>query len=163
MTSDETTLHLLCGKIAAGKSTLAAQLSARPGAILVSEDHWLARLYPGQQETLADYLRNSARLRDAIAPHLVALLRAGVSIVLDFPANTSASRQWMRSLFETAGSAHQLHYLDLPDEACKARLHGRNAAGRHEFTVDDATFDLFTSHFAPPAPEEGFNVVVHRI
>ncbi|WP_246504100.1 ATP-binding protein [Plastoroseomonas arctica] len=32
-----TTLHLLCGKIASGKSMLAAQLAARPGTLLVSE------------------------------------------------------------------------------------------------------------------------------
>lgn len=163
MTSNDTTLHLLCGKIAAGKSTLATQLSARPKSILVSEDHWLARLYPGEQETLADYLRNSARLRDAIAPHLIAVLQAGVSVVLDFPANTPSSRLWMRSLFEAAGTAHRLHYLDVSDADCKARLRGRNAAGQHEFTVDDATFDLFTSHFVPPSPEEGFDVVVHRV
>lgn len=163
MTSNETTLHMLCGKIAAGKSTLAAQLSTQPGSVLVSEDHWLARLYPGEQETLADYLRNSARLRDAIAPHLIALLKTGVSVVLDFPANTRSSRLWMRNLFESAGTAHRLHYLDVSDADCKARLRGRNASGQHEFMVDDATFDLFTSHFVPPAPDEGFDVVVHRV
>ena len=156
------TLHLTCGKIAAGKSTLVARLGAEPNTITVSEDAWLVRLYPGEQNSLADYLRNSTRLRSAIAPHLVALLRAGLSVVLDFPANTLVSRAWMRTLFEEAGTAHRLHWLDVPDHVCKARLVGRNASGEHEFTVSDEVFDLFTSHFVPPTPEEGFDLVVHR-
>lgn len=44
MISDPPTLHMLCGKIASGKSTLAARLSATPGTVLVSEDAWRTAL-----------------------------------------------------------------------------------------------------------------------
>jgi len=47
------TLHLLCGKIAAGKSTLAKELVAEHAAILLSEDTWLAQLYPGEVRVAA--------------------------------------------------------------------------------------------------------------
>lgn len=156
------TLHLVYGKIAAGKSTLTARLGQEPGTLVVAEDHWLARLYPGEQTCLADYARNAARLRDAMGPHIVALLRLGISVVLDFPANTVASRAWMRTLFEAAGVAHRLHVLDVPDAVCKARLHRRNAEGTHAFTVTEADFDLFSRYCVPPAPEEGFTLVLHR-
>lgn len=162
MYSSEPTLHLVCGKIAAGKSTLVKELGRMPGTVVVREDQWLAHLYPGEQNSLADYVRNSTRLRSAIAGHLVDLLRSGLSIVLDFPANTPGSRAWMRTLFEGAGCAHRLHYLDVPDEVCKARLRRRNESGEHEFTVSDEEFDLFTAHFVPPAAEEAFEVVLHR-
>lgn len=33
------TLHLLCGKIASGKSTLANRLAAEHAAIVLGEDH----------------------------------------------------------------------------------------------------------------------------
>ncbi|MGJ4903917.1 AAA family ATPase [Bradyrhizobium sp. HKCCYLRH2060] len=160
MSSHPATLHLVCGKIAAGKSTLTAALGQLPGNVVIAEDDWLARLYPGEQSTLADYVRNSSRLRSVMGPHVVALLRAGVSVVLDFPANTPASRAWMRGLFEAAGVPHQLHHLDVPDEVCKARLRARNAEGRHAFTVTDEEFDLFTSYFVAPTADEGFNVIV---
>ena len=68
----------------------------------------------------------------------------------------------MRTLFVEAGCAHQLHYLDVADEVCKARLHRRNASAMHEFTVSDEDFDLFTSYFVPPSIDEAFNVLVHR-
>lgn len=162
MSVKHATLHLVCGKIAAGKSTLTACLGQEPATLVVAEDHWLAQLYPDTQTCLADYARNAARLRDAMGPHIVSLLRLGVSVVLDFPANTLASRAWMRTLFEEAGVAHQLHVLDVPDAVCKARLRRRNAEGTHAFTVTEADFELFSRYFVPPAPEEGFTLILHR-
>ncbi len=154
------TLHLLCGKIAAGKSTLAKSLAAAPATVLLSEDDWLARLYPGEIATLDDYRRCSKRLRGAVDGHVVALLRAGVSVVMDFPANTVEARGWLRCLFERAEAAHRLYWLDVADDICKVRLGQRNAAGGHAFAPSEADFDLFTRHFQPPAPEEGFQIEI---
>jgi predicted kinase len=155
-------LILISGKIAAGKSTLARALAKRPGTVLVAEDHWLTHLYPGEIATLDDYVRCSARLREAIGPHIVALLREGLSVVMDFPANTVAQRKWLRGLFEATGVAHELHYLDVSDEVCKSRLRERNLAGDHPFQTSEADFDLFTGYFVAPDPEEGFDITVHR-
>jgi predicted kinase len=155
------TLYLVCGKIAAGKSTLARHLAARPATLLISEDHWMSNLFSGDLKTIDDYGRFSARLRAAMGPHIVDILRQGLSIVLDFPANTVGNRSWMRSLIAQADAAHELHLLDIPDTICKRRLRERNARGEHPFVVNEAQYELFTSHFVPPQPNEGFNVVVH--
>ena len=153
---------MICGKVAAGKSTLAARLADAPATILIAEDHWTSRLFKDELKTVADYARYSRRLRDAMGPHIVTLLQAGLSVVLDFPANTPANRQWMRSLFEAAGTGHCLHFLDVSDTVCRQRLRQRNEAGEHEFTVSDTEFDEITSYFVPPAAAEGFKVMVYR-
>ena len=162
MPENKATLHLLVGKIAAGKSTLAADLGQAPGTIVVSEDQWLAALFAEELRSVDDYVRCSARLREGMAPHLISLLRADVSVVLDFPANTLAARAWMRGLIEQAGCAHKLHYLDLPEEICRSRLHARNAGGGHAFAATDEQFDRITSHFVAPSADEGFDIVVYR-
>jgi predicted kinase len=155
------TLYLFCGKIAAGKSTLARHLAARPATLLIGEDHWMSNLFSGDLRTIDDYRRFSARLRAAMGPHIVNILQQGLSIVLDFPANTVSNRNWMRSLITQANAAHELHLIDIPDAICKRRLRERNALGEHPFVVDEAQYDLFTSYFVPPEPSEGFNVFVH--
>jgi predicted kinase len=162
MLNHKPTLHMLCGKAAAGKSTLARRLAARPATLLISEDAWLARLYKDEQKTVSDYIRHARRLRAATTGLIEDVLRAGLSVVLDFPANTVATRRWMRSLFENAGAAHHLHYLDVADAVCKTRLYQRNAAGTHDFTVSDAEFDEITRMFVPPGEDEGFDVTVYR-
>lgn len=152
------TLHLLCGKIGAGKSTLARQLAGQAHTVLISEDTWLAALYPGEILGIPDYLNRAERLKTVIAGHVPALLRAGISVVLDFPCNTRAQRAWARGLFESAAAPHRLHFLDVPDEVCKTRLRARNAAGEHPFQATDEEFDRITRHFAAPAADEGFLV-----
>ena len=154
-------LHLLCGKIGAGKSTLGAKLAAETGGMVLSEDAWLATLYPGQITSLDDYRRESARLRAAIGPLMIEMLERGMTLILDFPANTVPSREWLRSLGDGAGITGTIHFLDLPDEVCRARMHARNAAGTHQYTPTDEEFDLFTSYFVPPGTDEGFTIVRH--
>ena len=156
------TLHLLAGTIASGKSTLADKLSESEDCILIREDEWLSRLFGDQMHTVADYVSCSAKLRAAIGPHVVTLLRAGLSVVLDFPANTPQFRAWMKGLFEEAGSAHILHVLETPKEICKARLARRNASGSHEFQVSEAQFDQISKHYHRPQADEGFDMVVHH-
>ncbi|MGO3130976.1 MAG: AAA family ATPase [Alcaligenes sp.] len=157
------TLYLICGKIAAGKSTFARQQSEQAQTVLISEDFWLANLYPGQIKSLEDYARCSARLRVAMATHIADLLRAGVSVVLDFPSNTLATRAWAQELIEQSAAAHELHYLDVPDHVCKARLHARNAGGEHPFETTEAQFDLFSLYFVAPQESEGFQIIHHLI
>ena len=65
-TTHRPTLYLVCGKIAAGKSTLASHLAARPATLLISEDHWTSNLFADDLQTIDDYARLSARLRAAM-------------------------------------------------------------------------------------------------
>ncbi|HZO56740.1 MAG TPA: ATP-binding protein [Bryobacteraceae bacterium] len=156
-----TTLYLLCGRIAAGKSTLARRLAARPATLLITMDDWMSILFPTENRTIEDFARLSTRLREAMGPHVVNILRQNLSVVLDFPANTVRWRSWMRSLIDEANVAHELHVLDVPDAICKERLRRRNAGGVHQYQVDDVTYDQFMSYFVVPTPDEGFNVIVH--
>ena len=155
-------LLFLCGKMAAGKSTLARELAVRENAMLFSQDEWLDALYPNAVVNVATYLEYSGRINNTLAPVVVGLLSRGVSVVLDFPGNTRNQRAWFRQIIERAGAAHELHVLDTPDAICKAQLKARSAhlpPGTKWTTEED--FDLIASHFVPPAADEGFTVIVH--
>ncbi|WP_247842673.1 ATP-binding protein [Pseudomonas sp. MWU12-3103b] len=156
------TLHLMCGKIASGKSTLAQLLAEEQRALVLSEDQWLVRLYPEQIKSVADYLRCARQIRGVLGPLVIDVLTAGVSVVLDFPANTVADRQWLRGLADTAKVPHCLHYLAVDDDTCRARLHARNALAEHEFAASDAEFDLISSYFQVPESGEELEIVMHR-
>ena len=155
------TLHMMCGKIASGKSTLASRLARTQGTILIAEDEWLNALFPNEMSSLSDYVRCSSSLRSIMGPHVVTLLNNGVSVVLDFAANTVPQRNWMHTLIDASSASHQLHVLDVSDEVCLRRLRERNATGEHPFAVTDEQFHQFTKYFEIPKPSEGFNIVKH--
>jgi predicted kinase len=97
---------------------------------------------------------------DEHGPHVVQLLSGGVSVVLDFPGNTRTQRQWFRELIESAHVAHELHFVDAPDDVCKRQLRDRSAAlpPGSPWTTD-AEFDAITAYFQAPHVDEGFNVI----
>ncbi|MCZ8014465.1 MAG: ATP-binding protein [Limnobacter sp.] len=153
------TLHFFCGKAGAGKTTLASSLARDQQAILISEDIWLMRLYGDHMKTFDDYIRVSRKLKEAVGPLIIDLLNSGQSVVLDFQANTKAGRGWFRSLFEQAGSAHVLHFLDTSDQVCLARIAKRNVErpeGSHHLTEED--FIHISSFFQAPDETESFNI-----
>ncbi|MBA1232650.1 ATP-binding protein [Pseudomonas viridiflava] len=152
-------LHLLCGKIASGKSTLAKTLGSEPKTIVISEDRWLAALYPDDIRCVSDYVRFAGRIRGVLEPLVIGVLSSGVSVVLDFPANTTSDRAWLRGLAERAQVQHRLHFLNVDDQTCRARLHARNAQGDHDFAATDQEFDLITGYFKAPEESEGLVIV----
>lgn len=81
-------LIFMCGKMAAGKTTLCRELAAREDAVLLVQDDFLVALYPGEILDIPDFVRCSSLLRDALSPHIGAPLAKGISVVLDFPGNT---------------------------------------------------------------------------
>jgi predicted kinase len=121
-------LLFLCGKMAAGKSTLSRELAERENAVLFVQDEFLERLFPGEIVDIPGYVKYSSRLHNALEPHICSLLSGGISVVLDFPGNTRSQRAWFRHLLDASGAAHELHFIDASDDVCKRQLRGASCS-----------------------------------
>jgi predicted kinase len=155
------TLHFICGKAGAGKTTLARELGRSLPAVVVCEDEWIATL-GFTVRSLEDYVDASGRCQKLISSLVPDLLRQGVSVVLDFAANTVRRRKWVRSLFESAGADHVLHWIEASDAECLGNIHRRNdekPPGVYWGPVSDELFHAVSPHFVPPSAEEGFKVI----
>jgi predicted kinase len=163
MSEQRARLYFMCGKMAAGKSTLARELARTKDAVLLVQDEFLEALYPGEIRSIQDFVRCSERLRDALSPHIRDLLSRGVQVVLDFPGNTRTQRQWFRELLEAASVDHELHFIVATDDLCKYQLRLRSEAlPAGAAWTTDAEFDALSAYFEPPAADENFNVVRHE-
>jgi len=155
------TLHFMCGRAGAGKTTLARELGRSLPAIVFCEDEWISTL-GFEVRSLEDYRDASGRCQKMIGSLVPDLLRQGVSVVLDFAANTVPRRAWVRSLFEAAGAEHVLYWIEASDAECLGNIHRRNdekPPGVYWGPVSDELFHAVNPHFVPPSPEEGFQVI----
>jgi len=156
-------LHLLCGRIAAGKSTLAKSLARRHNAVLISEDAYLSALLTDPIQNFQDYQNYSQRFQALIKPTCLDMLERGNPVVLDFPANSPSSRQWLKELIAHTNVRHLLHYLTASNQECwqqfqqRKQTHGANAS-----PIADGAFEEINHYFEPPDVTEGFNVEINR-
>lgn len=156
----QATLHLVCGKMASGKSTFAKRHAAELKLIYLSEDELLANLYPGEIADLPAYVDKSGKLKAALKEVIVQLLQSGFSVVLDFPANTVKQRQWLVNLANESGASHVLHFIDQSDDVCKLQLEKRVAENPERAATDTPEmFDAITQFFVAPMADENINVV----
>ena len=152
-------LILLCGKMGAGKSTKSSDLAMEHDAILLSEDVWLESLYPNQIHSVEDYVKYSNLIKPLVKSIVQSMLRSGSRVVMDFPANTISQRAWLKSIFFEIGAAHELIYLDVPNEVCLKQIAKRRLEKPERAATDsEEMFVQMTRYFVEPSPEEGFNL-----
>lgn len=153
------TLVFFCGKMGAGKSTLAQKTAKENNAVLLSEDDWLTALYPEQITSLKDYVNYADKLKAPMKKLAQSILLTGTDVVMDFPANTINQRQWFRSIFSEIDAPHCLIYLERSDETCLKQLQQRRIEQPERAVMDTAeVFKQVTQYFSIPSTDEGFTI-----
>jgi predicted kinase len=159
--SNRGTLIYFCGKMGAGKSTESKQISMDRNAVLISEDEWLSKLYPNQITSFEDYIKFSGQLRPLIKAHVQNILRAGSSVVMDFPANTKKQREWFKQLSFEVKSESELIYLKVSNELCLKQIAQRNMEQPSRSGLDtEDMFNQVTKFFEEPIESEVKKLVV---
>ncbi|MEY4549562.1 MAG: hypothetical protein RL685_5757 [Pseudomonadota bacterium] len=89
------------------------------------------------------------------------LAERGVDSVIDSGFRRREARELARARLASAPADLDLLYFDIPDEVLRQRLRERNAAlTEGTFEITDEMFELFSSWFEPPAPDERPRVIV---
>ncbi len=154
-------LTFFCGKMGAGKTTKSLEVSQERNAVLLSEDEWLASVYPDSIKTLEDYVKYAGRLKPQMKKLAQSILSSGTNVVMDFPANTTLQRKWLRSVFSEIQAPHELIYIDQPNDICLEQIAKRRAEQPQRAATDtEEMFEQVTKYFVAPTPDEGFNITV---
>ena len=152
---DKGMLIFFCGKMGAGKSTLAKKLAYENDAILISEDDLLLKLYAGKVKSVNDYKYYADTLKPVISEMSQQILKKGVNVVLDFPANTESQRKWLLSISDEANSEHTCYFVDRSDDVCIKQILKRGNPNTDTIEM----FDTITKYFTEPSKSENINTV----
>lgn len=120
-------LYLICGLPGAGKTTRAIAIAKATGAIRLCPDEWLVAM----GISLVDYAIRF-RLQDHMLHHGETLLRAGVSVIVEFGSWSRYERDAIRQIAVHTAAATELHFVDapLPELARRVRERGGPDAQR---------------------------------
>ncbi len=153
------TLIFFCGKMGAGKTSMSRKIAQEKNAVLLSEDVWLAQLYPGQIASFKDYLGFSRQMRPLVRDLAQDVLRTGTNLVMDFPGNTVSQRAWFTDLCCEIHCPHEMIYLAASDDVCLQHIAKRRQEQPERAAMDTPeTFIQVTAYFEEPAESEQLNI-----
>ena len=149
-----TQVHLVCGKVGAGKTTYARELAQDRSALLLSLDAWMLHFYgePRGREEFDAKVALCIEMMLRITDQLVTL---ETETVLDCGFWRRDVRNEARSRIRAAGGDPVVHYVDVPADERWARIEARNNRldGETHF-IDRHAFELFENWFDEPTSDE---------
>lgn len=146
------TLHLTVGLPGVGKTTLARELERTSGALRLTPDEWMLPLFGPAWADVAGK-------RDVLEGRLIwvghQVLRAGVSVILDFGCWSPDERHALRAIADLAGADFELHFVTLSEDARRERATARwREAPDETFEMSPEDHERFLAQFTPPTADE---------
>lgn len=158
-------VHLLCGKIASGKSYYAKKLMAEQDMVLISMDDCV-------EEMGLDYFKDD---HNAMIPGLQMYLiqkageiaKCGTDVILDFGFWSKEQRSAVTAHLKSMDAPYLWHYMDVSKSTWSLNIEERNAgavqAGYSQFLIDEKRIDEINAEFDIPTRDEiDVWVYVHR-
>jgi predicted kinase len=163
-TNIEPQLHLICGPVAAGKSTYASRLANETGAIVLSMDEWMSELFVPDvsvQTTvsnldLAWFAERVDRCERAMWQLGRKLLANRIPVVLDWGFLRRERRLKAFAVANSLGQLAQLHYLTADLATRRQRVLERNQRRdeNYAFAVTPDMFAFAEHLFEAPGDDE---------
>lgn len=143
------TVYLVHGYLAAGKTTCARRLEKETGAIRFSVDEWYLRLHVGDEPT--EHLDSDRweRLISLLDEVWTGVAARGVDVILDFGFWSRSARDRARSLAASLDAQVVLYSLVCDEATAKQRCLVRNEHPNGSFIIHDSAFEQLRSKFDP--------------
>jgi len=160
-------IHLICGPVGAGKTTVAKALCREVQAIRFSIDEWMTTLFTPDLSGDIEYdwaMERIARMESLIWSQVVQLMSLDVDAVLDLGLLQRAHREKFYQLAKRGGFAFCLHHVDADRDVRWARVLGRNAEKGETYAMDVTIgmFDFCEGLFERPSGDELERMIIHH-
>ena len=119
-------VYLICGKLCCGKTTYSQKLCAENDVVLLSVNEMTLTVF-GQNcgDKHDEYVLNAKKY---LLSKSLELIDKNINIVLDWGFWTRKEREFAKDFYKSRGIDCELHYIDISDDVCKARIEKRNKA-----------------------------------
>jgi predicted kinase len=153
-------VHLFCGLVGVGKTTLARRIADEQVAVRFSLDEWMLRLY-GLRYDDPEYVARLDACKALIWDTAHQVLATGHDVVLDWNQWSRQRRAEWASAASAAGAIPVLHYVDVPLDVAIRRAVGRAETDPGSHRLDETGVRHLASILEPPTPAEGIEIIVY--
>ncbi len=149
-------VHLICGKLASGKSYYSERLRKANNAVVLSCDEIMLAVFGLDAGEKHDEIAES--IQNYLFCKSLEIIETGTDVILDFGFWQKEKRTIARRFFNSYGVDTQLHYIYVSDEQWKTNIEKRNKAIENGYDkayyVDDGLLQKMKTLFEEPEKEE---------
>jgi len=153
------TVHMICGTLGAGKTTLARRLASETRGVRFSLDEWIMQLFGTEAPEAMHFPwwhERAQRCSSQIWALCTQLLSHDLDVILDFGFALRQHRAEYLALARAAGARVKLYVVSADAPVRRQRVRARNEQRTETFalTVTDAMFDGSETWWEPPTSDE---------
>jgi predicted kinase len=150
----KSTLHLIHGYIASGKTTYAKKLEAETGAIRFTLDEWMVHFY-GVNPPADQFAEYEDNIKTMIWQMAEQFLKKNISVILDYGFWKRRDRDDYRNRASDLSEECLIHSLTLDDETALSRLKLRTDSMLDgALFIDENTYHALKDKFEPLGDDE---------
>ena len=160
MSKKQSIAYVICGFIGAGKTTFARKLEKQTGAIRVTKDEWIIKIF-GNKITLDNnfevYDKNITKLATDIA---FKILKAGKDVIIDEGFWVKSQRDDIKKKILQVGAKPIFYYVESSVEKMKERVINRSKnPTKDSFEISEEMFNSYLKYWQAPDESENVKVV----
>ena len=156
MSNRQSIAYVICGFIGAGKTTFARRLEKQTGAIRVTKDEWIIKIFGNKitsDKNFAVFDKNITELARDIA---FKILRAGKDVIIDEGFWVKSQRDDIKKKIINVGAKPIFYYVECSINKMKERVIDRSKnPPTDSFEINEEMFDKYLKYWEPPKKEEG--------
>ena len=160
MSKKQPIAYVICGFIGTGKTTFARKLEKETGAIRVTKDEWIIKIF-GNKITLDNnfevYDKNITKLATDIA---FKILNAGKDVIIDEGFWVKSQRDDIKKKILQVGAKPIFYYVESSVEKMKERVINRSKNPTNDsFEISEEMFNSYLKYWQAPDESENVRVV----
>ena len=151
--------YVICGFIGAGKTTFARKLENETGAVRITKDEWMIKIFGNKitsDKNFEEYDHNIVELTRVFA---LKILKAGTDVIIDEGFWEKSQREDINKRILQVGASPIFYYVECPVEKMRERVVNRSKnPSVDSFEISGEMFDSYLKYWQ--APDESENIIV---
>jgi predicted kinase len=149
--------YVICGFIGAGKTTFARKLEKETGAVRITKDEWMIKIF-GNKITSDNNFEEYDKEVTELAKHIAfKILESGADVIIDEGFWAKSQRDHLKKQILNMGVKPILYYVECPVEKMRERVVNRSKIPSEDsFEITGEMFDGYLKYWQPPTEAENY-------
>ena len=154
------TAYVVCGFIGAGKTTFARKLEKETGAIRITKDEWITKIFGNNITLDKNFAEYDERLTELAKDIAFKILKSGGDVIIDEGFWAKSQRDDIKKKILNIGAKPILYYVKYPVDKMRERVVNRSKnPSIDSFEISGEMFDSYIKYWQPPEEDEEFILV----